>query len=815
MSKEKGSNKEEPIVVKVTDSSISTSLSGSLSHGFKDERTKTAELPITRAFVKAQAIDEMRNRAHTYSRDSAIIQEGQDKLMRILAGKLQEKRRRKSDSVIVDTNELAAEQGFPYNQKLNYQKLAFRRWLKYLPENLRQRYFAAAEYLTPYADFLNSETKPDAKQIEELRAQINYVRNLLENHIPEDPAPFELNAALPEGLRQLISYLKFIDIRINQDSVELDDAEIIQKLKRYAIVFSEGIDQIKDSDTRQLSKEIHNELIYAKETDNAKDLISIYKSQLSKFPAWTIVVPHEVPGELIQIMGEPEKLFRKWDGMLLNPSDANLEKIMNELLLFTEHAQVLLNSFGKPLTDRILDNLPENTKGMIVKMVNESKEILAILGCVFPDQDGKYDKAILRVLEKAINKQQALSILLNEEYNKYYDDQELDLDEDFDFDFDGPAPVQEVPAPAQAQEVPAPGPASEAISATHEVDIQFYYLIEDDEDKNEDLLYAEMLKQYSLPLGRVLRELSSSLQVAQQESSDGKIGDQIADPIAKVKEVLQRLSISALRLSDENIVMYEVFPEMKAKIDKHRKQREKVANFNEEMNDELVNFGEMFEALNTGKRTNLALVLSMFDALVKLMNRHYCLEDLLSDVKEIEWAKLKADLELFMTQREMQSRITIKEISVKVSNFMTGIEKLAEMKFNPLLIDHDKEKINSASQSISNAQTTLEAVLDTVGVTKEYQEKQGLKVVINITNYRTTVEQISRLLKFSLAALFNCMDRNREEVDQVMWIVDFLITRIDNLTSEDLLDEEKMIELQLQFSAVETNLQTLPIRLQI
>lgn len=810
MSKGKGP-KEEPIRVKVTDSSISTSLSGFMSIGLRSERTRTAELPIPKALIAAQAIDEMRKKAHAYSEDSEIIQEGQDKLIRILAGKLRERRRKESDSVIVDTKELAAEQGFPYNQKLNYQKLAFRRWLKYLPENLRQRYFAAAEYLTPFSNLLNSETKPDAKQIEEFRAQINYVRNLLETNIPEDPEPFELNAALPESLRELISYLKFIDIRINQDFVELDDAEIIQKLKKYAVVFSEEIDQIQDPDTRQLSKEIHNELIYAKETDNAKDLISIFKAQLSKFKAWTIVVPHEVPGELIQIMGEPEKLFQKWDEMLRDPSDANLEKIMNELLLFTEHSQVLLNSFGKPLTDRILDNLPEDTKNMIVKMVNESKEILALLNCIFPDRDGKYDKAILRVLEKAINKQHALSILLNEEYNKYYEDEELDLDADFDFD--GPAPVSAPePEPTQVQTLREPTQTQKVISATQEVDIQFFNLIQDDKDED---LYAEMIKQYSLPLGRALRELSSSLQVAQQESLNGEIGDQIADPIEKVKEVLQRLSISALRLSDKNIMMYEVFPEMKAKIDKHRKQREKVVNFNEEMNEELINFGEMFEALNTGKRTNLALVLSMFDALVKLMNRHYCLEDLLSDVKEIEWAKLKAELELFMTQRELQSRITIKEISVKVSNFMTGIEKLAEMKFNPLLIDHDKEKINSASQSISNAQTTLEAVLDTVGITKEYQEKEGLKVVINIDNYRSTIEQISRLLKFSSAALFNCMDRNREEVDQVMWILDFLTTRIDDLTSEDLLDEEKMVELKLQFAAVETNLQTLPIRLQI
>ncbi len=807
MSKEKGSNKEEPIVVELTDSSTSISLSGFMSDGFKDERTKTAELPITRAFVKAQAIDEMRKRAHTYSRDSEIIQEGQDRLMRILAGKLQERRRKKSDSVIVDTRELAAEQGFPYNQKLNYQKLAFRRWLKYLPENLRQRYFAAAEYLTPFSELLDSETKPDARQIEEFRAQINYVRDLLETNIPEDPAPFELNAALPEGLRQLISYLKFIDIRINQDFVELDDAEIIQKLKKYTVVFSEEIDQIEDPDTRQLAKEILNELIYAKETDNAKDLISIYKAQLSKLPAWTIVVPQDVPGELIQIMGDPEKLFRKWDGMLSNPSDENLEKIMNELLLFTDHAQVLLNSFGKPLTDKILDNLSEDTRGMIVKMIKESKEILALLNCIFPDQNGEYDKAILRVLGKAIDKHQALSVLLNEEYNKYHEDEELDLDAAFDLGFDAPAPAP-TPAPAFRE----PTQKQRAISATQEVDIQFFNLIQDDEDED---LYAEMLKQYSLPLKNVLKELSSSLEVAQQESSNGKIGDQIADPIEKVKEVLQRLSISALRLSDEDIVMYEVFPEMKVKIDKHRKQREKVVNFNEEMNDELVNFGEMFEALNTGKRANLALVLSMFDALVKLMNRHYCLEDLLSDVKEIEWAKLKADLEQFMNESEKQSRITIKEISSRVSNFMTGIDKLTEMKFNPLLIDHDKEKIKSASQSISNAQTTLEAVLDTVGITKEYQEKEGLTVLINIVNYRLAIEQTSRLLKFSLAALFNCMDRNREEVDQVMWIVDFLATRIDDLTSEDLLDEEKMIELKLQFSAVETNLQTLPIRLQI
>jgi len=728
-------------------------------------RTKTTELPLPKA------VHEVIEKVYAIAQDRIRMRQAEQIIVDLVNRRKETKKpKRVVDSVVTDRKKLEAQQGFPM-----YQKLAFQRWVKHLPEHFRQRYFAVALYLKPVSERLNQELHPENENpiitpilIEHLIKQVGHIYQMISLHMPEDKSQSEVNVPYP--IVQLIAYIKYLDMRTKEENFDYDEDKIKQELAQYRSGFEESLEGIDNAELKNLAKEVLFSLEDPDQEGDVKDIVEGYKLSLSQLPDWNLVLPQDVDVDMVRVVGKTRKSLERWDRILqaldtLKDNEennemlvANIRLLAQEIEIFTDNYELLLDSFAREPLSKVSFDVPGMERGVLMKIIKDSTGILTLLKCVQPDIEGKYSKNVMTVLRQAIEKFDSLKSLLR------FKSDELDEEKNSEKDQNQQDEIEDI------------------LSALNT-------------DKDFKDKYKLLLDSFSFLMSYELRNAKGMIDMAQQNGENGDLGPQVETAITVLQEMLERLVVSSIKTTNDTISTFEIFPHLQSKVAKLKKFREKVNSFTEDMDSKMHLFPKLFDALNKGQKVNLAQMLLTFSNLLKLMDNNTCLGDLCKDKPEIEWHQLSADLEKLLSQKD-QSRNEIKEMAKRVSNFQTGMTGIPQaLAMNPDLIDHDLENISTAHQGVYSARILIESLKEQLEVEENDNDQ------IDFMNSVST--KVSDVLARAKVALLQCLDRDIDSITEVMMIIERVEATPD------------INEQLVQLIALETNLYTLPFTLKL
>ncbi|MFC1599545.1 hypothetical protein ACFL3T_00775 [Patescibacteria group bacterium] len=740
---------------------------------FGMERSDTAKLPIP------TAVTDLVERVYAIAQDRIRMRQAEKLIEGLVKHRKETSPKREEDSVLQDRKKLEAQQGEPL-----YQKFAFQRWIKHLPEHFRLRFFAVALYLKPVCDRIQQQLDPENEEpivtpilIDYLLRQVKHIHQLVSTYMPEDKSEAKVN--LPVSIIELIKYVKYLDIRTKEAGFQYDEEEVKTKLAEFRKEFQQNLESIENLTIRNNAEEVLYSLEDPNQDSDATYLIEAYKLALSQLPDWNLIPPKDINIDMLRIAGRTTSSLKRWDTILQTLQQVgdnkdflvtNVRALANEIQVFTENYELLLDSFANQALSQVSHNVPEEARTKIMKMIKEAIGIITLLSCVKPNENGEYSKAVITTLREALDKFNNLRELIKKEYKELEEKQ-------------------------SAKETPAEDDIDGMLNSL-------------DSEGEFTAQYLDLLSLYSFTMFHEANQAQGMIDVAQQKGTNGDLGPQAQTAINSLQEILERLVIASVKATNETVGSYDIFPRLEAKVEALKEFRQKVNNFILDMNSKLHLFGKAFDNLNKGEEVNLARVLGMFQNILDLMDRNECLGKLFADKPEINWECTRSELEKFL-EKENQSRREITDMAEIVSNFQNGISAVPkDLSLNPDLIDHDKENILKAKQGVYSARVLIESLNSfLVGDPDEEKEndedEEKTLDPIQEEFMISANSKVSDVLARAKVALLQCLDRDTEIVTEVMMIVDWVET------SEDL--NKKIVHL----NALETNLEALPTILSI